>query len=146
MAMIHKFGLHVTNYLTDFKTVRKTGVRLRYYHILVWSPMAAGIIDHITTPNSYTAAEQKCQNHYVDRKCKKKWTYLSLELSWVNIDDVFLNLSYLAHTSILGGQSCSMVSSWKSHKVFSHAGQTPFPLFFFTSKSIKLLQRWRLWA
>lgn len=89
MAMIHKFGLHVTNYLTDFKTVGKTGVRLRYYHILVWSPMAAGIIDHITTPNSYTAAEQKCQNHYVDQKCKKKWTYLSLELSCVNTDDVF---------------------------------------------------------
>lgn len=31
--MTHKFGLNVTNYLTDFKTVRKTGVRLRYYHI-----------------------------------------------------------------------------------------------------------------
>lgn len=43
--------------------------------------MAAGIIDHITTPNSYIATEQKRQYYYVDQKCEKKWTYLSSELS-----------------------------------------------------------------
>ena len=81
MAMIHKFGLNVTNYLADFKTVRKSGVRLRYYHISVCSPMAAGVIDHLTTLNSYTTTEQKRQNYYVEQKCENKCTYLRMELS-----------------------------------------------------------------
>lgn len=78
MAMTHKFGLNVTNYLTDFKTVRKAGVRLRYYHISVWSPMAAGIIDHLPTPSSYITTEQKCQNYMIEKKWGKKKHQTSL--------------------------------------------------------------------
>lgn len=80
MAMIHKFGLNVTSYLTGFKTVRKPGVRLRYYPISVWSPVAAGIIDHQTALNSYTAPEHKCQNHQAERKQTN--STLRVELSW----------------------------------------------------------------
>lgn len=141
MAMTHKFGLNMTNYLTDFKTVRKTGVRLRYYHISLWSPMAAGIIDHLTKPSSCVIPEQKCQNYFCREKSKNIIS-LFKDGGWLMI---FFFIWTTCSKSQLKASACFIRSTWKSFMAFSCITEPLFPFLFWNFKSIGWLQRWSLW-